>query len=169
MPHHPSLDADIEAWAQRHSLIISKNWAGRRVSSAYLSNIDGECFQIWIEPNSDGRIGVHIDYVEGPREPEPTREWMVDDDRLRDALEEAYDQVISWMAPSARHGSRTENKPEFTPFEIALHRVLLAIVAALLIALSMLSLFASSPAYVAAAAAAFVGAFCLWLVYWLRP
>jgi len=102
---HSSIDSDVRNWAAKHSLSVSCGWAGRQLWGAYVSSIAGECFQIWIEPISDGTIGVHANYVDGPRErePEPNRDWAVEESDLRIALEQAYEQVVNWMTPSGRY------------------------------------------------------------------
>jgi hypothetical protein len=101
---HSSIDADVRVWAEKHSLRVNYGFASREVWGTYLSSVAGDCFQIWVEPTPNDRIGVH-NWVDGPNElaPKPTREWVVEESDLQDALEQAYEQVINWMAPSARY------------------------------------------------------------------
>jgi len=103
---HSSIDADVRVWAEKHSLGIDYGWAGRELWGTYLSSVAGDCFQIWVEPTPNGQIGVHANWIDGPNDldPEPARKWVVEESDLRNALEQAYEQVINWMAPSARNG-----------------------------------------------------------------
>jgi hypothetical protein len=96
---HSSIDADVRVWAEKHSLRITSGWAGRQVWNAYMSSAAGECFQVWIEPITNGKVRVQADYVDGPREPA-----LIEESDLQNALERAYEQVVNWMAPSARDG-----------------------------------------------------------------
>jgi hypothetical protein len=102
---HSSINAKVRVWAERHCLGINYGWAGRELWGTYLSSAAGECFQIWIEPTTNGTIGVHANYVDGPKErlPDPEQAWTVEESELEDALDHAYKQVINWMAPSTRH------------------------------------------------------------------
>ena len=103
LPRLEWIDAEFYDWAEKHLLKASrpddvwKNW------NVYLSSIAGECFQIWIETALGGKIGVHADYVEGPKNPEPTQKWLIDDSELPDTLEEVYQTVLKWMTPSSRY------------------------------------------------------------------
>src|SRR5579863_1599585 len=97
-----SIDAQVRNWAETHSLSVSYGFAGRQAWGVYFSNIAGECFQVWVEPITDGTIGVHVNYVDGPKErdTEPKRAWTVEESDLKNALDQAYEQVVNWMAPS---------------------------------------------------------------------
>jgi hypothetical protein len=105
---HSSINVQVRSWAKDHSLDVSYGWAGRELWGTYLWSIAGECFQIWIEPITGGTIGVHANYVDGPkgRDPEPEEVWTVEESGLKNALNQAYEQVVNWMAPSARHFPR---------------------------------------------------------------
>lgn len=103
LPRLEWIDAEFSHWAEKHLLDVSRRGEVQNSRNVYLSSVAGECFQIWIEAASDGKIGVHADYVEGPKNPEPTQEWTIDDRELPNILEEAYQTVIKWMAPSSRY------------------------------------------------------------------
>jgi hypothetical protein len=103
LPRLEWIDAEFCAWAAKLQLKVSRPNEVRKSWSVHLSSIAGECFRIWIEPAADGKIGVRADYVEGPKNPEPTQSWTIDDGELRDFLREAYRTVNEWMAPSSRY------------------------------------------------------------------
>lgn len=102
MPNYASIDPIIRRWVQKHCLFLYTDSAGEEVRNVYVSSLAGECFQIWIDPPVDGRVGLHAAYVEGPREVEPAQDWSVAISDLSTALEEAFDTVLMWMEPSKR-------------------------------------------------------------------
>jgi hypothetical protein len=58
---------------------------------------------------------------------------------------------------------------EFTQGEITLHRVLIAVVAFLFLAMAVVAMTASQPSYGVVLVLVAATGFLLWLVYWLRP
>jgi hypothetical protein len=63
--NYASVDPQIRAWAKSHSLMLFTSFAGQEARFAYTSSKGGDCFQIWIEPPTDGQISVHAAGVDG--------------------------------------------------------------------------------------------------------
>jgi hypothetical protein len=99
---YASVDGEIRAWADRHSLKLHTTWAGREIRSAYVSSKAGECFQIWVDPPVNGQFVVHAACVEGRREDEAPRDWHAAATGLQATLDTVFQAVLGWMAPSER-------------------------------------------------------------------
>lgn len=97
------LDAQIESWARKHSLRIFTYWDGGECRNAYLSSVAGDCYQIWIDIPVENRVGIHIAFVNGPKDEELQRDWFVSLDQFMETLEDAFQYVIKLMAPSTHH------------------------------------------------------------------
>lgn len=109
MTSYRLIDSIIEDWRKKHSLKIHTSVGDREVRSVYVSSIAGECFQIWINPPTGGRIDVFAACVEGRREDDVPHEWrgiLADD--LRETLELVFNTIIGWMAPATRNCSHAE-------------------------------------------------------------
>jgi hypothetical protein len=100
---YASVDPVITRWIQKHSLILSTEWAGGETRNVYVSSHAGECFQIWIDQPVGDRVGLHAAHVDGPRDIEPAKDWIVAISDLNSVLEEAFDTVLKWMEPSKRY------------------------------------------------------------------
>jgi hypothetical protein len=97
------VDRQIREWAERHTLKLHTSWDAGECRAAYLSSKAGECFQIWIDPPEDSRTCVHAAEVEGRDDPTHAGRWSTDFQNLDEALETAFQTVLSWIAPSERN------------------------------------------------------------------
>ena len=103
MPDYAEIDFEIKDWAERHSLVLFTEFAGREARFAYVSSNDAECFQIDIQPPADGKVTVSASCIEGRRENEAPYEYLVATHELDAALDKIFQIVLKWMAPSERH------------------------------------------------------------------
>jgi hypothetical protein len=103
MADYAEIDSVIKRWTERHSLALFTELAGRESRFVYLSSIAGECFQIWIENPTEGRVALHAVCVEGRMDSEPKTSWLVAATELDEVLENVLQTVLKWMSPSARH------------------------------------------------------------------
>jgi hypothetical protein len=99
---YDAIDEQLSAWARRHALKLFTTGSSGEARFAYLSSVAGECFQIWIEPPAEGRVGVHVACVEGRRDNDAPLDNIVPVDELVSALELALETAVGWMAPSQR-------------------------------------------------------------------
>jgi len=100
--NYASVDAQIQDWAQRHSLTLFTSQGEREIRAAYVSTISKECFQIWIEPPVSGQIWIYAACIEGRRENDSPQSWCIDVTGLGSALDNAFQTVTGWVAPSKR-------------------------------------------------------------------
>ena len=110
---YAEIDRQIVAWAAKHKLLLSIYWEGGELRSAHVSSIAGECFQIWIEYPVGRLVAVHADCVEGRREDLEPQNWMVDIDDIERTLEEVFQTVSDWMAPSTRYLPEAQFRSSF--------------------------------------------------------
>ena len=103
LPRLEWMEAEFSGWAGKHLFYISRSAERPSYWSVYLSSEAGECFVIWMEPITDEKVRVCADYVEGPKNPGPHQEWIIEDIVLPETLEAAYHTVHVWMAPSSRY------------------------------------------------------------------
>ena len=110
MSPYAAVDPLITCWVQTHDLHLFTTWGDDEIRVVYLSSEAGECFQIGIDPPQNGRIGIHVRYIEGPKDidEEPEQDWSVALADLSATLEEALGTVLSWMKPSKRHFPRRQ-------------------------------------------------------------
>jgi hypothetical protein len=99
---YASVDPQIRAWAEKHSLKLFTSWAGRESRSAHVSSKAGECFQIWIDPPVGGGVCVHAACIEGRGDNEPPQDWNTTEAGLQATLDSIFQTVVGWMAPSER-------------------------------------------------------------------
>jgi len=98
-----SVDPQIQEWVRIHALNLFTSQGEREIRCVYVSSASGECFQIWIDPPEAGQVRVHAGCVEGRREDDDAETWHIPAPGLRPALEDAFQTVTSWMAPSKRY------------------------------------------------------------------
>lgn len=105
MSGYASVDADIDAWIGKHQLVLFSSSADVESRATYLSSKSGDTFQIWIGLPQDGRVAVHLVWVDGPdaRLPAPELEWIVPEAEISSALSSAIDEALALMAPFERH------------------------------------------------------------------
>jgi|SRR5271170_3503609 len=103
MADYAEVDAEIRRWAETHSLVLFTEIAGRESRFAYVSSTGSECFQIWIERPVRGQVAVHAACVEGRRDLDPPYKRLVATAEIGTALENAFQMVLKWMAPSERY------------------------------------------------------------------
>jgi len=98
MSVYETVDGRIRPWAERHSLNLLTIWGEREIRSAYLWSAAGECFQIWVEPPVDGKVGVGVSCVEGRYDLNPDLKWTVAEPELDAALERALQTAKELMS-----------------------------------------------------------------------
>jgi hypothetical protein len=103
---YEAVDLKIQDWIRRNDLHLFTFWSGREARFAYVSSEAGECFQISIEPPADGRITVYARCVEGRTDNDQSHTWSVEVENLGKGLDRAFETVVGWMTPSARHFPR---------------------------------------------------------------
>jgi len=97
------IEAQIQEWANQHSLKLATSPGARVAKYVYLSSETGECFQIWVEAPAADRVSVYATCIEGRKEDDSPREWVTNLAGTRAALERALETVESWMIPSKRY------------------------------------------------------------------
>lgn len=104
MAGYASVDADIDAWIEKHRLVLFSSSGGEECRAAFLSSTDGDTFEIWVDLPQDGNVIVGVSWVDGPTEqpPVPERTWIVPTSAVRSALDRAIHEAIVKMAPSVR-------------------------------------------------------------------
>ena len=98
---YSSVDPIINAWTQRHKLMLFTHHEGyehQPCRSIYTSSADGECCQIWIDPPDDGLVELHAIAIEARDDEQMTKDWRVPVVELDHALEQALSFVKMWMA-----------------------------------------------------------------------
>ena len=110
---YSEIDPYVIIWAARHGLVLSMYGAGGEVRSAHVSSVAGECFQIWIEYPVGGLVAVHADCLEGRRDTLEPQDWMVTIDDIEQALEDVFEAVSDWMAPSTRYFPEAQSRSSF--------------------------------------------------------
>lgn len=110
---YAKIDPQIKAWAARHNLVLSMYWTGGEVRSAHVSSLSRECFQIWVEYPVNRLVAVHADCVEGRRDRLGQQDWLVPIDDIEQALENVFQTVSEWMAPSTRYLPETRSRKPF--------------------------------------------------------
>ena len=91
-----SVDPVIEKWAEENSLKVFKAFADREARFVYVSNSDGECFQISIQPPQSNLVKVDAWTIETSDDREMHREWVTPISDLYGALQTSLDTVRSW-------------------------------------------------------------------------
>ena len=107
------IDPHIIAWAARHNLILSMYGEGVEVRSIHVSSNAGECLQIWVEYPVGRIVAVHADCVEGRRDTFGSQDWLVPIDDIEQALENVFQTISEWMAPSTRYFPDTQSRKSF--------------------------------------------------------
>ncbi|WP_141728482.1 hypothetical protein [Devosia insulae] len=101
MSGYASVDADIDAWIDRHQLVLFSSSGGEECRSAFLSSDGGDTFQIWVDLPTDENVTVGLAWINGPIErptaPEP--KWIVPTAEISFALERAMAEALALMAP----------------------------------------------------------------------
>ena len=115
------IDSQIHAWAQRHDL--STPSASRELRNVYVSSINGDCFQIWIETPADDRVTVHAAGVGGQGAVRFPKAWRVPIADIDVALEQAFKTVSGWMAASERYYPKTDEKYEAARRDLKIRRI----------------------------------------------
>ena len=105
MSDYGLIDPQIRAWAKRHELKVSTG----EVRNAYLSSINGGCFEIWVDRPADGRVTVHA-AVENQGVRQFPKAWSVPITDFDKALELAFKTAASWMGPSERYQPKTNQE-----------------------------------------------------------
>ena len=103
MTGYEDVDATIAAWANANVKLLDE-WAGKPARFAYLPGLRPlECFQIWVQPPSSGRIVVSAASVDTGDDTEHHRTWDGPVDSLATMLDDATAAVREWAnRPSAR-------------------------------------------------------------------
>ena len=103
MTGYEQVDATIATWAKTNVRKLFDEWAGEPARFAYLPGLrPRECFQISIQPPSNGRIVISAHSVDTDDNSEHHRTWEGPVDSLAVLLEEATDVVQVWVnRPSA--------------------------------------------------------------------
>jgi hypothetical protein len=99
---YEEIDSEIRDWIGRNNLHLYTSWAGKEARFAYVSSKAGECFQISIDPPTQGRANIFARCVDGRRANDPPVTWTVEFEKLGSGLDQAFETVTGWMAPSAR-------------------------------------------------------------------
>ncbi len=100
---YDQVDTAIAEWTTRHGLVLTKSFGGRAVRNVYISSVTADVFQIWVDEPENGYVAIHAAGVEGVREDDPQRDWLVSVENLASALDEVLRVVEQWMHPSHRH------------------------------------------------------------------
>jgi OHCU decarboxylase len=103
---YAAIDRQIQEWAGKHALLVASSFAGAECRSVHVSSEAGDCFQIWIEPPAGSGVGVHAEFIDGPKERDLRADWIVLPADIGPLLEEALASVFTWMEPSKRHKPR---------------------------------------------------------------
>jgi hypothetical protein len=94
MPYD-TVDAEIDAWVERHGLTLFREWAGGEIRCRYTSS-DTECFQIVIrEPNS-GEVKIEAFSIETTNDEDFQQGWHIPVAKVADGLENALATVENW-------------------------------------------------------------------------
>ena len=99
MPYS-SIDPTIRAWTERHGLTLFTHVEGNAAQTfrgIYISNLRGECCQIWLDPPQDNRVAIHAAGVETQLDVEMQRYWQVPVSDLDNALEDILSRVKRWL------------------------------------------------------------------------
>lgn len=100
---YASVDPQIRAWVDRHSLTLFKSFADRETRFAYASSKAGECFQIWIDPPEEGQVCIHATGIEGRKGNDAPEDSCIPiSDFGGSSRVRLFATVICWMAPSER-------------------------------------------------------------------
>jgi hypothetical protein len=90
----------VRDWTEAHALRLTTCWADYEMLCAELSSPDGQSFRIAIDRPLNGVAGVHLVCVEGWTQNDPRQNWVTEAADIREALEEALDEVVRRMALS---------------------------------------------------------------------
>lgn len=106
MTGYDEVDATIAAWAKANVKKLFDEAGGRPARFAYLPGLRPlECFQIWVQPPSAGRIVVSAASVDTDDDSEHHRTWEGPIDSLATMLEEATEAVRVWVNRPPANGS----------------------------------------------------------------
>ncbi len=100
---YDQVDTAIAEWTTRHGLVLTRSFGGRAVRNVYISSVTADVFQIWVDEPENGYVAIHAAGVEGVREDDPQRDWVVSVENLASALDEVLRVVEQWMHPSHPH------------------------------------------------------------------
>lgn len=105
MSGYASVDADIDAWIDRHRLVLVSSSGGEECRAAFLSSEGGNTLEIWVGLPTDGNVTVGLAWIDGPveRPTAPGPKWIVPKAEISSALEQAMAEALVLMAPSVRH------------------------------------------------------------------
>jgi hypothetical protein len=95
---YATIDAVIQEWSERHSLVLSTEFGGRERRFCYVSGGPQECFQVSIEPPEAAKVLVNAWSIETIDDAELHASWTVDAHDLPQALDAALRQVRTWDA-----------------------------------------------------------------------
>ncbi|MEW6436530.1 MAG: hypothetical protein AB1508_05090 [Pseudomonadota bacterium] len=87
----------VRDWTEAHGLRLTTCWAGGEMLCADLSSPDGQSFRIAIDRPLNGVTGVRLVCVEGWTQNDPHQNWVVEAADVREALEEALEEVLRQM------------------------------------------------------------------------
>lgn len=105
MTGYEDVDATIDHWAKANVKGVVDMWAGKPARFAYLPGLRPfECFQIWIEPPSAGRIVVSAASVDTDDGSEHYQSWNGPVDSLASMLADAMAVVREWVHRPSMNG-----------------------------------------------------------------
>ena len=96
---YADIDPIIRAWTEKHGFTLFERIDGdpTPVRAVYLSNSQGECFQIWIDQPKSSEVSLHAADVETRNDEGLHQDWSVQVSNLGTALEGAVAHVQGWM------------------------------------------------------------------------
>ena len=105
MSDYASVDADIDAWIDRHQLLLFSSSGGEECRAAFLGSEGGDSFEIWVGLPTDGNVTVGLAWIDGPieRPTAPELKWIVPAAEISTALERAIAEALVLMAPAVRY------------------------------------------------------------------
>ncbi len=105
MTPYAEVDPIIDAWAEATVKKLYTEWADLPARFGYLPGLrEFECFQISIDQPLGGRVAVLARSVDTDDESEFEQRWEGATENLSTMLDEATDQVRTWVNRSPANG-----------------------------------------------------------------